>query len=299
MDMKVTTLADKAMLVKLTMRRANLTKRDAVAEAIIQQQMDDSSLIVNSKLFRDKNNPINKIMTAASEVYTEHKKRTLPWADKGPRVLPNEQYMEYTQVMRGKISYVDTLMQKYLPNYDTYVQLDITHRSRNQTNARAKAEDYPTAIEFQTKMGFDLRFMPMPDQRHFLFDLSHDDLEAFNASMEQTAIIARDDAIKRMLDPLKHLVEKLGKPIGGDGHIFRDSAMENIVEGIEMARKLTFDNSPEIKQLTDELNKEVSKYADNMSWLRESPIVREQAAKKLSDIASAMGAFMGGSNGTI
>lgn len=293
MDMKVTTLADKAMLVKLTMRRANLTKRDAVAEAIIQQQMDDSSLIVNSKLFRDKNNPINKIMTSASEVYTEHKKRTLPWADKGPRVLPNEQYMEYTQVMRGKISYVDTLMQKYIPNYDTYVQLDIAYRSKNQTNARAKADDYPTATEFQAKMGFDLRFMPMPDQRHFLFDISQDDLEVFNASMEQTAVIARDDAIKRMLDPLKHLVEKLGKPIGGDGHIFRDSAMENIVEGIEMARKLTLDESPEIKALTDELNKEVSKYAENVAWLRESPIVREQAAKKLSDIASAMGAYMG------
>jgi len=30
-----------------------------------------------------------------------------------------------------------------------------------------------------------------------------------------------------------------------------------------------------------------------MNWLRESPIVREQAAKKLSDIASQMGAFMG------
>jgi hypothetical protein len=293
MDMKVTTLADKAMLVKLTMRRANLTKRDAVAEAIIQQQMDDSSLIVNSKLFRDKNNPINKIMTAASEVYTEHKKRTLPWADKGPRVLPNEQYMEYTQEMRSRISHVDALLLKHVPNYDTYVQLDIAYRSKNQTSARAKVEDYPTAYEFQSKMGFDLRFMPMPDQRHFLFDISQDDLEVFNASMEQTAIIARDDAIKRMLDPLKHLVEKLVKPIGEDGHIFRDSAMENIVEGIELARKLTLDNSPEIKQLTDELNKEVSRYADHMNWLRESPIVREQAAKKLSDIASAMGAYMG------
>ncbi len=293
MDMKVTTLADKAMLVKLTMRRANLTKRDQVAESLIQAQLDDSSLIVNSKLFRDKNNPINQIMTAASEVYTEHKKRTLPWADKGPRVLPNDQYMDYTQEMRTRIAHVDNLMNKHMPNYDTYVQLDIAYRSKNQTNARAKVEDYPLAGEFQAKMGFDLRFMPMPDQRHFLFDISPDDLEEFNKSMEMTAVLARDDAVKRMLEPLKHLVEKLNKPIGGEGHIFRDSAMENIIEGIEQARKLTLDESPEIKQLTDELNKEVSRYAEHMNWLRESPIVREQAAKKLSDIASAMGAFMG------
>lgn len=295
--MNITTLADKAMLVKLTVRRANLTKRDSVAEAIIQQQMDDTSLTVLSRLFKDKHNPINQIMTAASEVYTYHKNNTLPWADKGPRMLPNNNYMDYTQTMRNKIANVDTLLQKHIPNYDTYVQLDIAYRSKNQTSSRAKVEDYPSADDFRSRMGFDLRFMPMPDQRHFLFDLSDEDLHAFNASMEQTASMAREDAVKRMLEPLSHLVDKLNKPIGTDGHIFRDSAIENIVEGIEQARKLTLDESPEIKQLTDTLNAEITKYAEHSNWLRESPIVREQAAQKLSDIASAMGAFMGGSNG--
>lgn len=295
--MNITTLADKAMLVKLTVRRANLTKRDSVAEAIIQQQMDDTSLTVLSRLFKDKHNPINQIMTAASEVYTYHKNNTLPWADKGPRMLPNNNYMDYTQTMRSKIANVDTLLQKHIPNYDTYVQLDIAYRSKNQTASRAKVEDYPSADDFRSRMGFDLRFMPMPDQRHFLFDLSDEDLHAFNASMEQTASMAREDAVKRMLEPLSHLVDKLNKPIGTDGHIFRDSAIENIVEGIEQARKLTLDESPEIKQLTDTLNAEITKYAEHSNWLRESPIVREQAAQKLSDIASAMGAFMGGSNG--
>lgn len=290
--MQITKLSEKAMLVKLTMRRANLTKRDQTAEAVIQQQLDDTSLIVNSKLFRDKNNPVNKIMTAASEVYTYHKTHTLPWADKGPRVLPNGQYMEYTQEMRSKISHVDAMIKNHLPNYDTYVQLDIAYRSKSPT-ARAKVEDYPTAEQFEAKMGFDLRFMPMPDQRHFLFDLSPDDEAAFAASMEDTAAMIKEDTVKRMLTPLQKLVEKLNTPIGADGHIFRDSAIENIVEGIELARKLTLDDSPEIKALTDSLNKEISMYADKVDWLRDSPVVRHEAAKKLSDIASAMGAFMG------
>ena len=290
--MQITKLSEKAMLVKLTMRRANLTKRDQMAEAVIQQQLDDTSLIVNSKLFRDKANPVNKIMTAASEVYTYHKMHTLPWADKGPRVLPNGQYMEYTQEMRSKISHVDAMIQNHLPNYDTYVQLDIAYRSKNPST-RAKVEDYPTAEQFASKMGFDLRFMPMPDQRHFLFDLSPEDEAAFAASMEDTATIIKEDTIKRMLTPLQKLVEKLNTPIGTDGAIFRDSAIENIVEGIELARKLTLDESPEIKALTDSLNKEISVYADKTDWLRDSPIVRQQAAHKLSDIASAMGAFMG------
>ena len=51
--MKLTTLSEKAVLVKLTTRRANLTKRDTVAEEFIQEELGDTSLIVNKKLFRD------------------------------------------------------------------------------------------------------------------------------------------------------------------------------------------------------------------------------------------------------
>jgi len=291
MDMKVTSLSEKAMLVKLTMRRANLTRRDSVAELVIQQQMDDSSLTVLSKLFRDKNNPINQIMTAMSEVYTYHKNHTLPYIDKGPRILPNNLYMEYTQEMRSRISSVDNLLAKFLPNYDAYVQLDIAYRSKGA--GRAKVDDYPTASEFQARMGFDLRFMPLPDQKHFLFDLSDADVDNFMQAMRDAEVAARTDAIGRMLEPLKHLVDKLNKPIGTDGAIFRDSAIENVAEGLEIARKLMMDTSPELEGVVKELDAAVSKYASNKDWLRESPVVREQAAKKLTDIARQMGAFMG------
>lgn len=286
-------LNEKAMLVKLTMRRANLTRRDQVAETMIQMQLDDASLVVNSKLFRDKANPVNTIMSKASEVYTFHKNNTLPYMDKGPRILPIAQYEDYTSKMRERIQHIDSLIQRHMTDYDKYVQQDIAYRSQNKSQARAKVEDYPTADEFATRMGFDLRFMPLPDKRHFLFDLDEADLQAFEESMSIAERTARDDAVKRMLVPLQHLVEKLNTPIGAEGHIFRDSAVENVVEGIELAKKLCMDESPEIQSLTKALNEEVSKYVTNLSWLRESPPVREQAAKKLSDIAAQMGAFMG------
>lgn len=288
---KVTALAEKAMLVKLTTKRVNLTKRDEVAEAIIQTQMDDASLIVNSKLFRDKANPINKIMTAISEVYTYHRKNTLPYMDKGPRILPNAMYMDYTAEMRGKIGQVDALINKYMPDYDHYVQLDISYRSKGPR--RATVDDYPTALEFKQRVGFDLRFMPLPDKKHFLFDLSDADVANFTQAMQDTERMARNDAIERMLKPLTHLVEKLNKPIGTDGSVFRDSAIENVAEGVEIARKLLIDATPEVSALVDGLNAEVSKFVEKKEWLRESPVVRLEAAKKLDDIARQMGAFMG------
>lgn len=288
------TLNEKAMLVKLTTRRINLTRRDQVAEAMIQSQLDDTSLIVNSKLFRDKRNPIYALMTLVSECYTYHRNNTLPYMDKGPRILPVALYEEYTREMRTRFQTVDDQVNKLLPHWDDLVQQDIDFRSQDKTKPqRASVGDYPTSSEFASRLGFDLRFMPLPDSRHFLFDVDEADLKALDESVAMAERIARDDAVKRMLTPLSHLVEKLNKPIDTEGSIFRDSAIENVVEGIELARKLCLDDSPEIQNMISSLNAEVSKYAKNTDWLRQSPPIREQAAKQLSDIASQMGAFMG------
>jgi hypothetical protein len=73
---KVTKLSDKAMLVKLTIKRAALTKRDQFLTDKIQMQEGDASLTVLTKLFRDKASPINQIMTAVNEVYAYHKTTT-------------------------------------------------------------------------------------------------------------------------------------------------------------------------------------------------------------------------------
>lgn len=286
---RVKTLNEKAMLVKLTTRRANLSRRDEHAEAVIQQQMDDASLVVVSKLFRDKANPVNRVLSLLSEIYTEHKKLTLPYVDKGPRILSNNLYMEYTTNIRGLMGKLDAQLQAVIPNYDQYVMQDINFRST--TNKQISPDDYPTAMEFESRVGVDLRFSPLPDRKHFLFDLSDEDINNFSQAMHEVEVAANNDAVNRMLEPLQHLVDKLSKPIGTEGAIFRDSAIENVIENAELAKKLLLDPSPSVLTTIDSLVQTVSKY--HSSWLRESPVVREQAAKQLDDIAKQMGAFMG------
>jgi hypothetical protein len=293
-------LNEKALLVKLTRRKANLVRRDTEAEAIIQQQMGDASLVVNSKLFRDKANPINQIMAAFDEVYTYHKRHTLPYIDVGPRIVPTTQYFEYAQVMREKLGAIETLMDKYMPDYNKYVDMDMLYRNQGQAVGRARTTDYPTAEQFRAAMSADLRFQPLPDKSHFLYDISEEDVAAFERSLEEAANTARNDVIWRMLEPLKHLADTLQHPIGSTDKetgkrlgIFRDSTVENVVDGVAMARRLAIDPSPELQEAMDELESTIKAYDQVKHQLRESPIVREQAAKKLADVAAKMSAFMG------
>jgi hypothetical protein len=283
-------LNEKAMKVKLTMRRANLIRRDVQAEQYIQQMLDDQSLVVNSKLFRNKTNPINQIMTAVHEVYAYHKAHTIPFIDKGPRLLPNEMYFEYTTAMRERIQHVDALMAKHMPHYDQYVRLALDWRSKNGT--RVSVMDYPTVEEFKQRMGFEFRFEPLPDKSHFLYDISEDDLKAFEKAQQEQAALAHNHRIVQMLEPLTHLVKKLDLPIGSEGSIFRDSAIENIKEGIDRARKLCVVSTPELEQVIHELEAAITSWEANKNWLRESPVNRDAAARQLDAIAKRMGGYM-------
>jgi hypothetical protein len=189
------------------------------------------------------------------------------------------------------IGKLDTQLKAVMPNYDSYVQQDMAYRNGGKAVGRASVDDYPQAHEFEARVGVELRFMPLPDKKHFLFDLSDDDVNNFTQAMREVEVMANNDAVNRMLEPLQHLVTKLNKPIGTEGAIFRDSAIENVIENAELAKKLLLDPPQQVLDTVNDLINTVSQY--HSSWLRESPVVREQAAKKLDDIARQMGAFMG------
>lgn len=288
---KTAKLSDKAMLVKLTIRRAALTRRDEAVTTAIQQQYNDQSLTAVTKLFRNKQSPIYAVMHAVQEVYKYHREHTLPYVDAGPRILPNGMYMDYTTEMRSKIAHVDAMLKQWMPMYNQLVQDDILFRNGGQPTGRATTSDYPDAQDFESRMHFDLRFMPLPDSKHFLFDLTDEDEKAFERGMNEALALARNDAISRMLEPLSHLVAKLNTPIKETGSVFRDSAVTNIIEGCRMARKLAIDAPDELMAEIKKLEDLATGYTFNTEALRESPASREAAAKRLKEVADKMAAF--------
>ena len=286
-----TKLSDRALLVKLTIRRAPLTRRDDQVTHAIQQQYGDNSLSAFTKLFRNDTSPVYHIMRAVNEIYTFHRQHTLPYVDAGPRILPNNNYFEYTQEMRARIAHVEAMLNQWMPHYDQLVRDDILHRNGGQPTGRASVSDYPTAEEFRARMSFDLRFQPMPDAKHFLFDLSDEDEQAFNRAMDDAMKLARNDTVARMLEPLQHLVARLDEYKGEKGQRFHTSTIENVIEGCRMARRLAIDPPQDFIDQINELERLCAGYVFGVEALKESPSAREAARDRLKAIADTMAAF--------
>jgi hypothetical protein len=292
-EMNITQLNQKAMLVKLTQRKPRLTKRATSSdEQHIQLELGDKGALLYSTIFCDRHSPVRQLINSASTPYVYHKKHTLPYIDRGPRMLPVCLYEPYRDNVRGLIAETDSALVRVMPDYDMHVANDIAYRNEAAHAAgkppRASVADYPTAAQFEQSIGSEFFFSPLPDQSHFLFDISPEDRDGLNQQLEAAADAARADMYARIKEPVKHLLAKLKIPAGEPGSVFRDTAVENVIEAIALVRSLAMGDE-QILQMCDEVASSMSGYARNPQILRDSPIVREQTVAKLAAVADRMG----------
>jgi len=290
--MQATKLSDKVVLVKLTMRRAALTKRDNFLTDKVQRQEGDASLTVLTKLFRNRDSAINQILSKYNEIYAYHKKTTLPYVDAGPRLLPNELYFDYTQEMRKRIADVDSLLDTYMPMYDDLVSDDVMYRNAGHMAGRANASEYPTAEQFRQATSVEMRFQPMPDARHFLFDLSEEDEATFKRAEEEALAAANADMVGRMLKPLGALVTKLSEYQGQKGERFHNSLIDNVIDGCDTALRLAINPSQELRDTVAFIKDQAQKMLTTVEVVKGSAIARANAKHELELVAKRLEGLM-------
>jgi hypothetical protein len=290
--MQATKLSDKVVLVKLTMRRAALTKRDNFLTDKVQRQEGDASLTVLTKLFRNRDSAINQILSKYNEIYAYHKKTTLPYVDAGPRLLPNELYFDYTQEMRKRIADVDSLLDTYMPMYDDLVADDVMYRNAGHMAGRANASEYPTAEQFRQATSVEMRFQPMPDARHFLFDLSEEDEATFKRAEDEALAAANADMVGRMLKPLGALVTKLSEYQGQKGERFHNSLIDNVIDGCDTALRLAINPSQELRDTVAFIKDQAQKMLTTVEVVKGSAIARANAKHELELVAKRLEGLM-------
>ena len=281
------TLNERAMLVRLSISRPTTTKRDANAEAHIQAALDDKGLRVNTTLFREHTSPVRQLLNAVTAVYQYHKTNTLPYQDRGARLLPVDHYEQYRDAMRKLIDEVDTSRRSVMPDYALHVANDMTLRG-----ARASLADYPTAEEFEAALSLKIIPSPLPDTSHFLFDVHPDDLAAMNEAATRAADAVRADLLARMKAPLLSLIDKLAVPAGEPGAIFRDTKVTNVADAAALVKTLAM-GDPEIIKAADDILAATAVIAANPHTLRESPEIRESSRAKLAAVAKSMDFMFG------
>lgn len=283
-------LNKKAILVTLSLSSFSPRKTDKrVTNQVLDQHAaaSDAGRFIKNLLPDEAIEPIKKL---DGEIRQLHYDNTVPWGDDGLRLLPILRYETYMEKMRQNRAARETLVQKFLENYQCWVE-----NAPARLHGLYNPNDYPSRDSVAVKFAFKLQCQPVPDGGDFRVDVATEELDALRRSMDvrvaEAAKLAHQDLCRRMAEPLAAMVERLSQPDA----IFRDSLIGNLREIVALIPALNVTGDSQLEVVRQRVLAELAHYTPDQ--LRENKDDRKTAAAKAQAILEQMGGLMGGADG--
>lgn len=220
-------------------------KNNADAGAVRDASQTRKNLFAGTSLRKD-------IEKFAARVRLYHNTHTLPWADKGERLLPTKLFLDYKQTMDKFEQTFHFMCDNF---FNEYPQL-VADAPRN-LGSLYKADDYPSIDEVKLKFGFRRAINPLPEAGDFRLDIPAGDLAEVRAEYESKFNERLATAMKapweRLHEMLKHMSEKLNDSDEDTKKRYHDSLLTNPLELCELLTKLNVTNDPKLEEARRQL----------------------------------------------
>lgn len=224
---------------------------------------------------------IKELTDFAAMCRTENNRLTLPWEDRGNRLLPTSMFLSYKDKMneyrnrfmqmRGDIAY----------NYDALRQT-----ARNYLGDMYNEADYPSVDEVMSKYDWQLVFSPVPEAGHFFLDIPASELEEVRQSLHKENNTRLQEATRsawgRLHTTLEGMADKLQESTDGKTKRWHDSFVTNVDELCELLSHLNITKDPELERARQMLQQSIA--GVKVDTLKLSPTARENLKGKVDNI---------------
>ena len=189
----------------------------------------------------------------AARVRLYHNKHTLPWADKGERMLPTALFMDYKQTINGFEQTFNMMCNNFFIEYPRLV-VD----APNNLGSMYKAEDYPDLTDVRLKFGFRRAVKPIPESGDFRLDIPAYDLAEMKNDYEKQYSNRLAEAMREPWERLHKMLlgmsEKLTDIEGDDSKKrYHDTLISNPIELCGLLTKLNVTNDPKLEEARRQL----------------------------------------------
>lgn len=212
---------------------------------------------------------------------TWHRGQTLPWQDRGARLLPTSMFFDYKTEVNNRKNKFDTLVSEFLVNYPALVQT-----AGNYLGDMFNANDYPSVEEVAPKFGFRMVYSPVPEAGDFRLDLPQRELDEMRNSYDTAFNTRLADAMKepweRLHETLGNMSKKLTEAEGEEKKRYHESLLGNAHELIGMLTHLNLTGDPKLEQARKDLERSI--FGIDMDDIKESVAVRADVKGKLDAI---------------
>jgi len=217
----------------------------------------------------------------AARVRLYHNKHTLPWADKGERMLPTKLFMEYKQTMNGFEQTFNMMCNNFYIEYPRLVA-----EAPTNLGTMYKAEDYPELEAVKLKFGFRRTVKPVPEAGDFRLDIPAHDLDEmrdeFLKQQDNKLAEAMREPWDRLHEMLVGISEKLTDVEGDSKKRYHDTLISNPIELCGLLTKLNVTNDPKLEEARRQL--ELAMLGANIETIKDFAPARNELKSKVDDI---------------
>jgi len=212
-----------------------------------------------------------------------HNTRTLPWADKGARLLPTSLFMDYKSEANVRRDTFNKMVDTFIQQYPALVQT-----ANNYLGTLFNSEDYPSVDEVRSKFGFRIVFSPVPESGDFRLQEAVHDLNDLRQQYETNFNDRLAEAMREPWDRLHKLLmgmsEKLTDVDGEDESKkrYHDTLITNAQSLCSMLTHLNITKDPKLEQARRDL--ELTMLGADIDTIKDSPEVRKSMKDKLDAI---------------
>jgi hypothetical protein len=222
-----------------------------------------------------------EIENFAAKVRLFHNRHTLPWADKGERLLPTKLFMDYKQHMNSYETQFHMMCDAFFNNYPALVAAAPTNLGKLY-----KPEDYPSLDEVKSKFAFRRTVKPVPESGDFRLDVPAEDLVELRAMFDQQQREKLAEAVRepweRLHAQLVAISEKMTEGGGEAKKRYHDSLISNPLELCALLTKLNITNDPKLEDARKQL--ETTMRGTNLEELKEDSVARSDLKSKVDAI---------------
>ena len=218
----------------------------------------------------------------ASSCRLWHNSITLPWADKGARLIPTSLFLEYKTEANTRKAKFDKMVTDFINVYPSLVQT-----AQNYLVGLFDPNDYPDAEVVRSKFGYKQVFSPVPESSDFRLQVAEEDLvelrEQYDESYKSRLADAMKDPWNRLHTTLTAMSVKLHDEDGADvAKRYHDTLVTNAQGLCSVLTHLNITGDPELEKARKQL--EITMLDADIEVIKESPEVRKSMKVKVDDI---------------
>lgn len=207
-------LHDHALLVNLSLTTIPTARKDRqITDGVLRDHhaAPDAGRWVSRLWPKEALDPIRKL---DSQIRAYHAEKTLPWSNRGERIIAARTTPDYFARIRSFRAERDKLIADFAGNYDFW----ITRAASMRGNA-FRPDEYPPAHTVQRRMRFTVESAPIPHRDDFRIQLAAGPLDGMRhdleARIEAATQAARAELYQRVAEPVSRLIERIadGTPL--------------------------------------------------------------------------------------